>query len=136
MNEIITEAVKTILPLAIKMIFAIILLVLSKIVIPELTKTVIPWLKEKRLDSIIMKYVEAAEKMAAAGNLGIPKKDYVIYLLEKRGIKVTDEVDAAIESAVIELDHASAQALFLIHESMEPGHIHIEPDPEQEPQPE
>lgn len=136
MNEVITEAVQTILPLAIKTIFAIILLVLSKIVIPELTKTVIPWLKEKRLDGIIMKYVEAAEKMNAAGNLGIPKKDYVKFLLEKRGIKVTDEVDAAIESAVIELDHASAQALFLIHESFEPGHIHIEPDQEQEAQPE
>ena len=135
MNELITEILPEILPMLIKIILVIVFLVLSKIVIPELTKTVIPWLKEKRLDGIIMKYVEAAEKMAAAGNLGIPKKDYVIYLLEKRGIKVTDEVDAAIESAVIELDHASAQALFLIHESFEPGHIHIEPDPEQEPQP-
>lgn len=120
MKEILIEALPTILPLCIKTALTILLLIFSRIIIPELTGTVIPWLKEKRLDGIIMKYVEAAEKMAESGQLSTPKKDYVLMLLEQRGIKITDEIDAAIESAVIELDLASAQALYLIHESLAP----------------
>lgn len=131
MNDLIPEIITQILPLAIKTALAILLLIFVKIIMPEITGTVIPWLKEKRLDGIIKKYVEAAEKMAASGQLVTPKKDYVLMLLQKRGIPITPEVDASIESAVIELDHASAQALFLIHEAMEPGHIHIEPEQDQ-----
>jgi len=68
---------------------------------------VIPWLKEKRLYDTVKKYVQAAEKL---GNVGtIPKdskKAHVIRLLENKGIKVTPEIDALIESAVLELDNA------------------------------
>lgn len=134
MNAFIPAIITEILPLVIETLLAILLLIFTRIVLPEIKDTIIPWLKEKRLDGIIMKYVEAAEKMAHAGNLAIPKKDYVIMLLRRRGINVTDEVDAAIEAAVIELDHASAQALFLIHEAMAPEPIHIEPHQEREAQ--
>lgn len=120
MKEVLIETIPTILPLVIKTALTILLLVVSKIVIPVLVGTVVPWLKEKRLDSIIKKYVEAAEKMAESGQLSTPKKDYVLMLLEQRGIKITDDIDAAIEAAVIELDQASAQALYLIHESLIP----------------
>lgn len=113
MNELITA----ITPLIFKAVATIIVLVFAKVILPEVTGTLIPWLKEKRLDGIIMKYVEAAEKMNASGQLSIPKKEYVLMLLNKRGIPITDEIEASIESAVIELDHASAQALFLIHEA-------------------
>ena len=117
MNEILVEVI----PLITKTLVTILLLIVSKIVLPEMTGTVIPWLKERRLDSIIRKYVEAAEKMAASGQLSTPKKEYVKMLLSKRGIQVTEDVEASIESAVIELDHAAAQALFLIHESLAPA---------------
>ena len=50
--------------------------------------------------------VKAAEKMANAGSLTIPKLDYVVQMLEKRGITVTPEVRAMIEAAVQDLDIA------------------------------
>lgn len=114
MSEIIPE----ILPMIFKTITTIILCIFSTVILPEISSTLIPWLKEKRLDGIIMKYVEAAEKLNASGQLSIPKKEYVLTLLEKRGIPITSDIDAAIESAVVELDHATAQALFLIHEAI------------------
>lgn len=68
---------------------------------------VIPWLKEKRLYDTVKKFVQAAEKLGDVGT--IPKgnkKDYVVQLLENKGITVTPEIDALIESAVKELDNA------------------------------
>lgn len=111
------EFINAITPLIFKTITTIIVLLFAKVILPQVTGTLIPWLKEKRIDGIVMKYVEAAEKLKASGQLSIPKKEYVIRLLEKRGIPITDEIDASIESAVVELDHASAQALFLIHDN-------------------
>lgn len=68
---------------------------------------VIPWLKEKHLYDTVKKFVQAAEKLGDVGT--IPKdrkKAYVIQLLEGKGIVVTSEIDALIESAVKELDNA------------------------------
>lgn len=111
----------------IKLIFTALSLVFSSIVLPWIVKTGIPWLKEKRLDGIVKKYVEAAEKMAASGQISKDmKKEFVRHLLETRGIHITEEVNALIEAAVIECDHASAQALFLIHEAFADDHIHGE----------
>ena len=50
--------------------------------------------------------VKAAEKQREAGALPIPKYDYVVQMLEAKGIKVTAEVKAMIEAAVKELDIA------------------------------
>ena len=44
--------------------------------------------------------------LAFAGALPIPKYDYVVQMLEAKGIKVTAEVKAMIEAAVKELDIA------------------------------
>ena len=111
----------------IKLIFTALSLVFNSIVLPWIVKTGIPWLKEMRLDGIVRKYVEAAEKMAASGQISKDmKKEFVKHLLEQRGIRITEEVNALIEAAVIECDHASAQALFLIHEAFASDHVHGE----------
>jgi hypothetical protein len=81
-------------------------LVFTGVCIPWLVKTGIPWLKEKHLYTIVSTFVKAAEKMANAGSLTIPKLDYVVQMLEKRGITVTPEVRAMIEAAVQDLDIA------------------------------
>lgn len=68
------------------------------------TVYVVPWLKEKQIYGTVVKCVNAAEKYAKTHN--IDKKQYVIELLESKGIVVSSFVDALIESAVQELDIA------------------------------
>lgn len=86
-------------------------LVFTGVFIPWLVKTAIPWLKEKHLYTIVSTFVKAAEKMANAGTLPVPKLDYVVQMLEARGITVTAEVRAMIEAAVQDLDIAIDGAL-------------------------
>lgn len=107
------------------LLLSLMALVFTIVVLPWVIKTGIPWLRERHLDGIIKKYVEAAEKLCASGQLTIPKKEFVISLLQKRGIPITDEVDACIEACVVELDNASAHALYLIHEAFA-DHSHDE----------
>lgn len=113
----------------IKLIFSIIAMIFSAVILPWIVGTAIPWLKEKRLYTIIQKYVEAAEKKAHAGTISKEeKKAFVKRLLEGKGIEVTAEIDALIEAAVTELDNTAAHAIFLIHEAMqyEQQHSHDE----------
>lgn len=60
---------------------------------------------------IVTVLVKAAEKQREAGTLTIPKYDYVVQMLEAKGIKVTAEVKAVIEAAVKELDIAVDSAI-------------------------
>ena len=83
----------------------------SAVVLPWVKEDVIPWLREKRIYTLVCKFVQAAEKMYEAGSLVGLKKDFVIHLLEAKGIYVTPEVDAFIESAVKELDMAIGDGL-------------------------
>ena len=72
----------------------------------------IPWLKEKQLYSTVQKFVQAAEKLGSAGAIGKDKKKaYVVTLQESKGIEVTPEIDALIESAVRELDNAVGEII-------------------------
>jgi len=90
---------------ALKLIFALISVVMGSLVIPWIRTTAIPWLKEKRLYSVVQKFVLAAEKLGETGVIDrSAKKDYVVGLLIKKGYVVDDEVDAFIESAVKEMD--------------------------------
>lgn len=77
-------------------------------VITYYTKTVlIPYIQDKQFYTTVQRCVQAAEKLAKAGNLakGTDKKKYVLRLLEASGIDTNDEVvNAMIESAVEELD--------------------------------
>ncbi len=74
------------------------------IVVAAMTAYVIPWLKDKHLLDTVKTLVAAAEKLAE--NQPIDKKAWVIAQLTNIGVKVTPFVDAAIESAVKQLDIA------------------------------
>ena len=88
-----------------EIIATVITLLVTYYVVPFIKNDAIPWLKEKRIYEIIKQLVQAAEKMAESGVIAkVDKKDTVIKLLTDKGIVVTDEISALIESAVKELD--------------------------------
>lgn len=78
------------------------------IITAAVTVYVIPWLKEKHLLGTVKTLVEAAEKLAE--NQPLDKKAWVVAQLENLGVKVTPFVEAAIESAVKQLDIAVGAA--------------------------
>lgn len=89
-------------------VFPVFMELIGTIIILVATRYIIPWMKEQRIYSSIRKWVRAAEKLAEAGELSKgEKKQYVETLLRKRGITITDEIDAMIEAAVKELDIAA-----------------------------
>ena len=91
-------------------LFSAVLHVIALLIAGTVTCVVVPWLKEKQLYSRICTFVRAAEKLGDVGS--IPKKNkksYVVELLEDRGVLVTPEVDAMIESAVEELEWLKTQ---------------------------
>ena len=99
------EILDVLLKYGVEAIIATISIIVSYRVVPAIKTDLIPWLKEKRLDDIIERFVEAAEKMAESGQIEKKdKKDTVIKLLTEKGIEITDEIDALIEAAVKELD--------------------------------
>lgn len=88
-----------------EIITTILTLLVSYYVVPFIKNDAIPWLKEKRVYDMIKKFVAAAEKMAESGAITkADKKATVIKLLQNKGIVVTDELSALIESCVKELD--------------------------------
>lgn len=88
-----------------EIIATIITLVVSYYIIPAIKNDLVPWLKEKRIYETIKKLVNAAEKMAETNAIEKgDKKSTVIALLKEKGIEVTKEIEALIESAVKELD--------------------------------
>jgi hypothetical protein len=101
-----TQLIPEITGVVVDAIITICGLVFTGVCIPWVVKTGIPWLKEKHLYNIITTLVKAAEKMANAGSLTTPKLDYVVQMLEKKGITITPEVRAMIEAAVQDLDIA------------------------------
>lgn len=101
----------------VKIVCALIGLGFSAVIIPWIRKQLIPWLKDKRLYALVSTFVHAAEKMADAGAIDKEtKKKWVIRMLMNRGIAITDEVEAFIESAVEELDLAWSEGLVEIEE--------------------
>jgi len=98
MNEIITQA-------AAYLIKALFLLLTGVLTYYVKTK-IIPWLEDRQLYATVKRYVQAAEKLASTGKLTSSgaKKNYVITLLESKGIECGPEIHALIESAVEELD--------------------------------
>lgn len=101
-----TQLIPEITGVVVDAIITICGLVFTGVCIPWVVKTGIPWLKEKHLYNIITTLVKAAEKMANAGSLTTTKLDYVVQMLEKKGITLTPEVRAMIEAAVQDLDIA------------------------------
>lgn len=92
--------------------------------------TVVPWLQDKQLYAKVKQAVRCCEQLAKNGMLqellgcpvdGNAKKNYVIKFLERCGIEITEEVDAMIESAVYDLDHAAKEVVegFLVGDGEE-----------------
>lgn len=80
------------------------------LLVPWLKNSAIPWLKEKQLYGIVLRFVRAAEKLGNSGKIDkAAKLDYVIGMLAKRGITLTPEVRALIESAVYAVDEEIAK---------------------------
>lgn len=103
-----------------KIVISLIGILVTAVVVPWLNNTVVPYLKEKRVYNIICKFVKAAEKLGESGAISkSTKKDYVVDLLTSKGIEVTGEIDALIESAVEELDLAVADSWATISKSFE-----------------
>jgi hypothetical protein len=77
-----------------------------------IARYLVPWLKHKYTGEkvqntydIIVKAVQAAEKIYQESGTGKLKKEYVIAYVKKMGIEITDEeLDMFIESAVKLLD--------------------------------
>jgi len=117
--ENISEFYPVILECVVKLVRIVIAIIFSTIVIPWVKNSAIPWLKEKQLYGIIQKFVRAAEKLADAELITKESKlDYVISLLVKRGIEVTPEVRAMIESAVGDLDDELAHGMMSLVEAI------------------
>lgn len=86
------------------------------------SKILVPWLKEKKVYDTICRFVRAAEKLADAGKIDKAKKKlYVRSLLEKKGVKITPEVDAMIEAAVEDLDLLKNEFLLGLPAAREDG---------------
>lgn len=103
-----------------KFVIAAMSIVLSGIVLPWLRDTAIPWLTEKRLYNLCKQFVQAAEKLAESGALAKEdKKKYVVDLLTAKGVLVTEEIEAFIESAVEELDIAINAGMDMIVDEFE-----------------
>lgn len=107
MNEVVTIVVNNLL----EIVFAVLGASFTALVIPWLKDTGLPWLKEKRLYSIVKKFVEAAEKQAEAGTIDkATKKRFVVELLEANGYCYPGD-QRFIEAAVKELDLAEKNAI-------------------------
>ena len=70
--------------------------------------------------------------MASAGTLPVPKLDYVVQMLEERGITVTAEVRAMIEAAVQDLDIAIEGAIGQLGDIFVEEETTVEDDTESE----
>lgn len=114
------NVINTLISGLMQLVFAVAGAAFTGIFVPWMVKTGLPWLKEKRIYSIVRKFVQAAEQQAEAGFIRKgDKKEYVEKMLVAKGITITDEVDAFIESAVKELDLAAQNAMVQIGELSE-----------------
>lgn len=103
MSEMLNESVL----LALRLIYALAGLAITMVVVPWIRDVALPWLEDKRLYNIVCTFVKAAEKLAESGQLSkVDKKSWVIKALEEKGVEMTPEVEAFIESAVKDLDLA------------------------------
>lgn len=84
------------------LVLAVIAVVLTRYVVPALN-LYLEIHKSEGLVKDIADFVSAAEQLFPETKSGDAKLAYVIEMLEKKGIEVTDEVRAKIEAAVYKL---------------------------------
>lgn len=118
-GQVLLDAIWKLVELAIAVAGALLTYFVKTTAVPFIENVVVPWLKEKRLYARVKQGVQFVEQMAKNGKLqellGCPvdgdgKKKYLIKLLQRCGIEVTEEVDAMIESAVYEMNQAAKKA--------------------------
>lgn len=118
--QLIMDSATSTIRLVVYAVFAVLL-------VPWLKNSAIPWLKEKQLYGIVLRLVRAAEKMGAAGKISKEAKlDYVVGMLAQRGITLTPEVRALIESAVYAIDEEMAKVGTVIHETTVTETVEVE----------
>lgn len=106
------EIILTLATCLLRLVLSVAGVAFTAVMIPWIKDTLIPWMKQKHIYSIVQTLVKAAEKQAESGLLAkADKKAYVIKLLGEKGITVTDEIDAFIEAAVMEIDIAVSSAV-------------------------
>lgn len=115
-----TEMIIELVALLLKIVVVACLGLLTKHALPWMQEVAIPWLKERHLYNLICYFVRAAEKLADTGVIDkATKKEYVVKLLKQKGVNVTSEVDALIESAVLDLDMAVASVFDAIYDTID-----------------
>lgn len=101
-------------------VIAVISITVSYYLIPAIRNQMIPWLKEKHLYDIVYRVVLAAEKLGETNQIKkTEKKQYVISILSRKGIKVTPEIEQLIETACKELDLIETTAVEAIKDGGE-----------------
>lgn len=75
-----------------------------------ITAYIIPQLRNKRIRSLIMTGVKAAEKKYEEPGMGEKKNEYVKrYLASKGYVLSMEEVDLMIDSALFDIEHALSE---------------------------
>lgn len=124
-----TEMIIELVALLLKIVIVACLGLMTKHALPWMQEVAIPWLKERHLYNLICYFVRAAEKLADTGVIDkATKKEYVVNLLKQKGVDVTSEVDALIESAVLDLDMAVASVFDVIYDAFDDDNQDITED--------
>lgn len=124
-----TEMIIELVALLLKIVIVACLGLMTKHALPWMQEVAIPWLKERHLYNLICYFVRAAEKLADTGVIEkATKKEYVVSLLKQKGVNVTSEVDALIESAVLDLDMAVASVFDVIYDAFDDDNQDITED--------
>lgn len=97
MSEIINEIIVNLMRIIIAGVFSI--------AAYYIRTSLVPWLKDRAIYDKVCYAVRAAEKLAASGQINKDsKKNYVLGVLARAGIKNSVQLNAMIEAAVEELD--------------------------------
>lgn len=108
-----------------EVVASIISIIVATIIVPGIKNQLIPWLVEKRLYNIVAVGVQAAEKLARAGQLdsGEAKKKYVLLYLRQKNITITPEIETFIESVCQELDTIAEETFSAFYPEPQIGEI-------------
>ena len=93
------------IPVGMTLLKAVIAIIFTVVALYVIIKYAIPWLKERKLYDTVKMAVRASEKLGESCTIDKEAKlQYVVTILQKKGIKVDATVRAMIESAVGDLD--------------------------------
>lgn len=85
-------------------VFALVIVIITRYLVPYL-KVKLEAAGQESLVQLIEDLVEAAEQIFNGMKMGETKKEYVVDALHEKGIEMTENVNAIIESAVYRLNN-------------------------------